>query len=925
MKSPTLTYRIDELPDVTCISSQLEIGGDIRNAVNQEGQHLLRTVSEFPEGCVSLVIRYMYHPVDADTGWQQRLAVQLSGKAHNPEGLPDFKLLLNSGTLHRIYRLQRERAFTIKWSQFTSCCDIVRRQSIIKPTVTGEFNPDAFPLYFAIDSFISNSNNDFARLDSLLNRLEKPVLIEYCVEPIDTGCYLMEHTRYLSQLQNVNRMRGSDEEELFRNNHLRGNNRWNLALKPLREKELLVEDIIRRQREFHRSLNLPHLRFHLRIYATHPEIARLVASVTAESAFLDGTYQLLDTNSNDPQYNRFIGGSRNLRAVPVNALERLLNDHQENLYTRFYGLASVATINELRGIFCLPVASYNSLKTIRKNTDPPPQGTKTMIILGNDQYSINGDNAGSHDGLGRGIPVDLLNKHVFVSGTTGSGKSTALNNMMIQLCDYEIPFICIDPAKSEFRVLKCLKKHSDRRVRKLAKKLRLYTAGNNISPILFNPLANLLGDSKFEHIENMMECFKSAMPMSGPLPGLLAEALEQVYEDFPDPDNPPRMMDLYAAARKVLAAKGYSGEVDSNLRGALEVRLGALTRRAIGQIFQCGLPDIPAMDELVNNQSIIEIHLPREQACQLILFLLKKIRAHIKNIPWSGKGIRLVIILEEAHVLVGPNTNAVASEDNANPQAYASALICTCLAELRALGVSFVIANQTASAIAPDVIKHTISKLAFNQLALDDREAIGNSMLFSEIEKEQIARLRPGQAYFITQGHHRPCLIRTPDLHSQLNLPEPPVGDAIIPYIKDDLWFIESTGKRIRALLGHLRIEMDCLDDKRKTIKNKITPLLQIYPRLLAEQPSPRQAEKMTSLAHRANILRKQLVTVIGAFRRDIYNPLMEYIPSQGVVDEHLLIFHQQLRERFESVITPTTQSYIGVLDSLIRKCNKTR
>ena len=214
MKSPTLTYRIDELPDVTCILSQLETGGDMRNAVNQEGQHLLRTVSEFPEGCVSLTIRYLYLPVAAETSRQQRLVVQLSGKVHSQKTMPDFNLLLNSGTLHRIYRLQKERPFTIKWNQFTNCCDIVRRQSIIKPTVTGEFNPDAFPIYFAIDSFVSNPNNDFARLDSLLNRLEEPVLIEYCVEPIDIGCYQMEHTRYLSQLQNVNRTRGSDEEKL---------------------------------------------------------------------------------------------------------------------------------------------------------------------------------------------------------------------------------------------------------------------------------------------------------------------------------------------------------------------------------------------------------------------------------------------------------------------------------------------------------------------------------------------------------------------------------------------------------------------------------------------------------------------------------------------------------------------------------------
>jgi len=202
------------------------------------------------------------------------------------------------------------------------------------------------------------------------------------------------------------------------------------------------------------------------------------------------------------------------------------------------------------------------------------------------------------------------------------------------------------------------------------------------------------------------------------------------------------MADLHAAAKAVLSEKGYSGEVYSDLRAAIEVRLGMLTRLAIGCTFRCR-ESVPAIDELLSGHTILELAcLPREQGCLLTLFLLTLIRERLRTLPWKGDGIRLAIVLEEAHNIAKQTREAVVSEENADPGPFAAEFICRMLAELRALGVATVVVDQLPSAVATEVIKNTGSKLAFRQVAMDDREGLGATMLFGPLEMEDIAGWR---------------------------------------------------------------------------------------------------------------------------------------------------------------------------------------
>jgi hypothetical protein len=827
--------------------------------------------------------------------------------------------------LRRFYDLQPVDAAPVDWKRFHAATDIVRRQTLLEPTVGPECNARALPLYYTIGSFEAREDNDYLVVDGVLGGLTEPVSIEICVEPADTHRDLSAHTVYLAHLQPINRAWDPADGEVPDLQWRRHSG----SAKPLsrsepavlRMKEPQVDEVLRQQQRFHETLPLPHLRFSIRVMAPRPAMAHLVATVVADSAFENGSYQLFDSSRGDPDLVWPIDGEQGLRVAPIDALKRLLGDRKIDLYERQAGLAHVAPVEEFASVFRLPVASFGSPCCIRKSSDPLPEKPEDLIILGYEERPDEGRTARTRPGIPRGIRVDRLTTHLTVTGTSGSGKSMGGKNLVYQLLRRNIPFIVFEPVKTDYRVLKCLRGHPDAAVRHRAQELRIYTPGNEeVSPIRWNPLRIPEGISRSEHIENLLTCFKAAMPMTGPLPALLSEALEEVYEDHPDPHYPPRMADLYAAARKVLARKGYSGEVDSDLRGALEVRLGILTRLAIGLVFQCG-DAIPGIDELIRGFSIIELEaLPREQACLVMLFLLTAIRERIRTTPNPGRGVRLVLVIEEAHNLVGRNHDARASEENADPRAFASDFVCLMLAELRAMGVAMVIIDQLPCSIAPEVLKNTGSALTFREVESEERAAIGGAMLFGPIEMAEVARLRPGEAYLFIEGYFGPRRVRTPNLDAELNLPAPPFGKDILLHIREDRWFVEAAAARASAELGSLRLEMDRFEDARAALSGAMKSLLQEKRAARKVSEPDRRKTLLQGLARKAAALRGRLQEALRRFERHSYRPLMGGWSKENLLDDGLKKLCAQLSRRFEEMSRQGTLKYMERLEGMARR-----
>jgi len=916
-------YQLIEFPDPSYPSFQVEAGGNVRAAVQSDSEHFLRNVAAFGPDQVAVAIRFVFKPAAAGEPLQQRTSIFLAGQAKRDDIAPGLGLLMERGPIHRFFHLRKVKESPIDWKEFHAACDVVRYQCLFEPTVTGELNAHALPAYYSINPFEPSLDNDFLLLDGMLDRVQEPAVVEICVEPANARSELTAHTRYLSLLQQVNRGFDPDDEDSYPRGIGHGGSEWNAALKPLRTREPLIDDILRKQRRFHETLTKPHLRFHIRVFARTPAVARLLASVVAESAFKEGNYRLHDSVRGDPLFDQAVDHRGNLRVIPMDTFHDLRGAETIELFEELSNLSNLAPPDQLFGIFRLPVASHASPRCLRKNTDPPDLDPEELIVLGyDDQYNDDGS-ASETRGIPRGIRVKNMPKHFFITGMPGSGKTVEGFNVLHQLGHRNFPFIVFEPAKSEYRRLKCLKKHGDPEIRKVGEGLQVYTPGSEISPLRINPFQISDGITRDEHIENLLGCFKASMPMQGSMLGLLGEGLELVYREHPDPENPPCMADLHAAVQRVLASKRYSPEVDSDFRALFDVRLGVLIRRGIGRVFQCR-KDIPNMGRLMTGQSIIELAcLPPEPACLMTLFILTGIRERIKSTPWSGKGIRLALVLEEAHNIVGRSMDATASEENADPRAHAAEFICRMLAELRSQGVAIIIIDQHPTSVAADVIKNATSKLAFLQEETEDREAIGGSMLFRQAEMEEIARLRPGEAYFHTEGYFGPRKIRTPNLEAEWNLPQAPVGDAVLPFIQDDAWYMEAAEACVESEVLQFNHDLDRFTDSIRRIGAQLKGLIKEWVSILERTPPEKRNNACIGLAKQAKALKDRLESVFSNFQWNVYQRWLEGFPKVGIKVASLNKWRDQLIHRVESVVNPMVSAYREKLESLINQCRQ--
>ena len=420
-----------------------------------------------------------------------------------------------------------------------------------------------------------------------------------------------------------------------------------------------------------------------------------------------------------------------------------------------------------------------------------------------------------------GIPRGLLKrdakKGICFFGVPGSGKTWALLNFILQLFTDGIPFIFFAPIKGEQTVIKKFVKRLDRFVRGLARNVRVFTPGrDDVAPLHFNPFKRLPHISLNQHVDGLMECFKGAIPFFPALEGVLREALYLIFRQYPDPDNPPVMHDLLRAAKQVVAEKGYQGETLDNVRAAIDTRLGTLCTGSMGSILNLGITS-PTIEQLAQGFTIIELDaLGEDQQALFILFILKALREYLSAAPPCKKYLRLAVIIDEAHRVVGADTKAVQSEECAKPNACASRGFCRMLAECRKRDVCMALADQTPSAVAADVVRMTGTKLAFRIVDEPDRRTVGGAMLFSDYEHEQIARLLPGEAFLYTEGYYRPRLIKTVDLTARM----PGLDDLLTHQELHDLicnqpWYLEARRVSESAKLERLLKEMSRLDAQR--------------------------------------------------------------------------------------------------------------
>lgn len=427
------------------------------------------------------------------------------------------------------------------------------------------------------------------------------------------------------------------------------------------------------------------------------------------------------------------------------------------------------------------------------------------------------------------VPADFevqqLVKHGLIVGVPGSGKTTAMFNILYQLWavprEQRIPFIVLEPAKTEYRALMTLPEFKD--------DLLIFTLGDeSVSPFRFNPMEVPEGIKLETHISKLQACFVGAFDMMDPLPIVLEKAIRATYDDFGWYDDSiggepnlvtPTLSDLCDKAEEIVRASKWQGEVKSNIEGSLLERLNTLRRGSKGKMLDTK-KSIP-MEDLMNRPVILELDsLNGDEKSLLMMFLLNYVYEYCKVKRKSGSPLKHMLLVEEAHNLIGADAG---SSSRGNPKEKTIELFVNMLAEMRALGQGILIADQLPTAIAPQAVKQTNVKVLMRVTAQDDREVIGNTMDLNEEQMHQVVHFKTGHAYVYHEGEELVRMIRMVNFKGEHTVEEPPGDEELREYMH---FYEESNPELYMPLAGCPRFCTSC--DRR--LRSQIERVVRKYP-----------------------------------------------------------------------------------------------
>ena len=378
------------------------------------------------------------------------------------------------------------------------------------------------------------------------------------------------------------------------------------------------------------------------------------------------------------------------------------------------------------------------------------------------------------------LPLDSLNRHVFVSGATGSGKSQTVRALLEAATGAGIPWLVVEPAKAEYRLMAARLAGTAAAGAAIPRVVRIRPGESDAIAAGLNPLEPAAdGDGRRfplqTHADLVKALFIASFRSDEPFPQVLSAALTRVYEDtgwdlalgetVAADANPgyPSLTDLQRAAIRVVREIGYSQRITDDVLGFIKVRLSSLRLGTTGRFLEGG----HQLDfgTLLGTNAVLEIEDVGDDSDKAFLMgtVLIRLVEHLRMASRAGvaaaPGLRHLTVVEEAHRLLRRQETGAP----AGAAAHAVEMFAGLLAEIRAYGEGLIIAEQIPDRLVPDVIKNTAVKITHRLPAADDREAVGATMNMTQAQNRFLVTLNPGEAAVFTDGMDFPLLTRMPD------------------------------------------------------------------------------------------------------------------------------------------------------------------
>lgn len=449
---------------------------------------------------------------------------------------------------------------------------------------------------------------------------------------------------------------------------------------------------------------------------------------------------------------------------------RLTAEFSQNVGVGYLTPSTLVSGKEMAIQLSLPRRSTSTVTVV----EAIPFGRRIQNVNGQNEKAERAVNLGQVRHLWRDLPqkveldVEKLSSHIFITGSTGSGKSNTVYQLLDQLNQSDVKFMVIEPAKGEYKNVFGFR--SDVKVFGTNPKK---TALLRINPFKFPEDIHVL-----EHIDRLVEIFNVCWPMYAAMPAVLKDAMLEAYKasgwNLETSENRyknlfPSFKDLLQQLEKVINESKFSQEVKSNYEGSLVTRVKTLTNGLNGQIFSADEVD----NHILFDENVI-VDLSRigsQETKSLIMGILVMRLSEHRTSESNGMNVKLkhVTVLEEAHNIL-KRTSTEQSSEGSNVAGKAVEMLSNAIAEMRTYGEGFIIADQSPGAVDISAIRNTNTKIIMRLPEETDRHLAAKASGVTDEQLEEIAKLPKGVAVVYQNDWLEPILCRIHRFETQETL-----------------------------------------------------------------------------------------------------------------------------------------------------------
>lgn len=490
------------------------------------------------------------------------------------------------------------------------------------------------------------------------------------------------------------------------------------------------------------------------IISSDPETNAIVAN--GYNALMRG-----DSSANQAAYiNNWDCNSENGRRI-VEYLERFAHPifYRDETFGTLVSPASISNSYEVAINLGLPKKSIKGLPVL------------STVAFGRDVYYLSDNKTSTREiSLGNiyhmgsedktspvNLNVDSLAMHTFITGSTGSGKSNTVYQILRELHKNNIKFLVIEPAKGEYKHVFC---------NGIAK---IYGTNSAITPVLkVNPFKFPEGIHVLEHTDRLVEIFNVCWPMYAAMPAVMKDSMERAYIasgwDLDKSINKynanlfPTFADVLNELNNVIASSSFSQEVKDNYIGALSTRIKSLTNGIYGTVF--GNDELG--DALLFDENVI-VDLSRvgssETKSLIMGILVMRLQEYRMTAGKMNAHLEHVTVLEEAHNLL-KRTSTEQSSESSNLLGKSVEMLANAIAEVRTYGEGFIIADQSPGLLDLSVIRNTNTKIIMRLPDEDDRRLVGKAAGLSDDQIREISKFTTGVAAVYQNDWIEPVLAK---------------------------------------------------------------------------------------------------------------------------------------------------------------------